>query len=454
MIGEDWNHGNSEVKCQVNIGGEEKDALLRLNMLRAESAKKVFQFVNLLSALLIFSIAFCTCAVQLPSAWVYLMLSLLFAIVGLSAGKFQKVLFRVIIQKVKDQTNNDQKREYLFSKQGVDISSDLNVTHDDWSSFVGRGEIEHYIYLLRKDHKVVLVDKNELLYEELIVIQNFIEAIEVDRLAAKKQSARDKQTSLGLKLLVAITSITVIVSLGYIGIKTFYPLSEGQIFRLWFARTLPIVLLIILQCLDLTWIFILSKVINSSRRKSLLKRIILWIAGIFVIFVMVLGVIGCALNDDSEHYNGDGTVIVKSPVWLDDPDFYLYQEENFLTLGYLRDADGFEDIDATITQKEYLDNKFGKFEVENNHEGDAEQETAKDNETDQDKQETERNGRIDEGYQKVYEAYLQGPDTVYKKDYDAKGNSYIVIYEDETQIRYLMYDRDDDGRKTARYVCY
>lgn len=55
---------------------------------------------------------------------------------------------------------------------------------------------------------------------------------------------------------------------------------------------------------------------------------------------MALGMLLHMLNDDSEHYNGDGTVIIKSPVWLDDPEFYLYQEENFLTLRYLRDADG------------------------------------------------------------------------------------------------------------------
>ena len=41
-----------------------------------------------------------------------------------------------------------------------------------------------------------------------------------------------------------------------------------------------------------------------------------------------------------------------------------------------------------------------------------------------------------------------------EKTYNAKGYSYIVTYEDETQIRYLMYDRDNQEGTKTQYVYY
>ncbi len=320
MITEDLYNKDNEVKCYINIGDEEKEILLRLNVLQAAGNKKIFQCINLVSALFMFSIAFFAYSVQLSSAWIYLMLSLLFIIVGLSCGKIQRAFFRGITEKSGNQTKFSQKREYLFSKEGVDILSELGRTHNYWSSFVSRGEIEHYIYLMRKDHNIVLIDKNELSHEGFIVLQQLIENKEIDHIVVEEQGTKENKTSSVIKGLVFITVITVIVSLGYIGIKTFYPLSQGQVFRLWFARTLPTILFLILQCLDLIWSCVLSKIIKLNQKKSLLKRIILWVVGMIVILAMALGIFVHLLNDDSEHYNGDGTVVIKSPVWLDDPE--------------------------------------------------------------------------------------------------------------------------------------
>lgn len=43
----------------------------------------------------------------------------------------------------------------------------------------------------------------------------------------------------------------------------------------------------------------------------------LWAVGIIVVLTMALGIFVTMLNEDSEHYNSNGTVIVKTPVWLD-----------------------------------------------------------------------------------------------------------------------------------------
>ena len=70
-----------------------------------------------------------------------------------------------------------------------------------------------------------------------------------------------------------------------------------------------------------------------------MKRILLWVVGIIVVLAMALGIFVNMLNDDSEHYNSNGTVIVKTPVWLDEPSYRLYKEKNILVLQFLRSAE-------------------------------------------------------------------------------------------------------------------
>lgn len=264
----------------------------------------------------------------------------------------------------------------------------------------------------------------------------------------KNEHTRQKKKQMkGIRLLTIATIIVVIVVGVYIGILEGYSLPQGQVFRLWFSRTLPLTLLFITQGLIVLWLCVLSWCIKRRFKKSLGKRIGLWCIGIVLLFIIALGILFLMLNEKSEHYKEDGTVIIKSPIWLDQPKFYLYQEENFLTLRYLRDADGLDDNDATISAEEYDRKKQEEFKKEK-------QQARKDNKIYYDPQEDERNRKIEEGYQKIYDTYLKDENSEYKKNYNAKGYSYIVVYEDETQIRYVMYDRDDEQEKKAQYVYF
>ena len=87
------------------------------------------------------------------------------------------------------------------------------------------------------------------------------------------------------------------------------------------------------------------------------------------------------LNEDSEHYNSNGTVIVKTPVWLDKPSYRLYKEENILVLRFLRNADGIDDINASTTQQEYIDKyiakKYGYLEKKSEHQDDDKNESKR-----------------------------------------------------------------------------
>ena len=154
----------------------------------------------------------------------------------------------------------------------------------------------------------------------------------------------------------------------------------------------------------------------------------------------------------------NSTVIVKTPVWLDKPSYRLYKEENILVLRFLRNADGIDDINASTTQQEYIDKyiakKYGYLEKKSEHQDDDKNESRQNDMTIESQQDSKKIKKIDEGYQKIYQTYIKETDAEYRKDYNAKGYSYIVTYEDETQIRYLMYDRDNQEGTKTQYVYY
>ena len=420
---------DNKVIYHLNIDEEAKDILMYLSSLKTIKINRVIKGTTLVSAFYIFSLAFTLYLFHMSFAWIGFVLSIGFAAFGLSVEKFQKTFIKASINKEEQKMSSERKN--LFSKDGVEIVSEIGITHNYWSSFVSKGEIENYIYLIRKDNKVLLINKSVLSENELMMLGSFIQEIETEPIEP------GNKMSFIMKILVAATMITAIVSLIYMGIKIGYPLSDGEIFRLWFIRTVPIILLLILQCLNVMWTCVLSGIIKMNKKKSLLKRILLWVVGIIVVLAMALGIFVNMLNDDSEHYNSNGTVIVKTPVWLDEPSYRLYKEKNILVLQFLRSADGIEDIDASITQQEYMDKKYGDLEKELEHQD-----------------ENKKVKKIEEGYLKIYETYIKDTDEEYRKDYNAKGYSYIVTYEDETQIRYLMYDRDNQEGTKAQYVYY
>lgn len=441
---------DQKIIYHLNIDEEANNILMHLSSLKTIKTNRVIKGTTLVSAFYIFSLAFYSYLFHLSFAWIFLLLSIGFVALGLSVEKLQKVFMRAIINKEKQKMNS--KRKYVFSKEGVDIVTETGATHNDWNSFVSKGEIENHIYLVRKDNKVILINKTVLSESELIMLRSFIQDIETEPLET------ENKMSFKIKALVAVTMITIIVSLVYTCIKIGYPLSNGEIFRLWFIRTVPIILLLILLCLNIIWTCVLSRIIKMNKKKSLLKRILLWVVGIIVVLAMALGIFVTMLNDDSEHYNSNGTVIVKTPVWLDRPSYRLYKEENILILQFLRNADGIEDIDTSVTQQEYIDKyiarNYGDFKKKSEHQDEDKNESSTNDMTTESQQDLEKIKKIDEGYLKIYQTYIKETDAEYRKDYNAKGYSYIVTYEDETQIRYLMYDRDNQEGTKAQYVYY
>ena len=167
---------DQKIIYHLNIDEEVNNILMHLSSLKTIKTNRVIKGTTLVGAFYIFSLAFYSYLFHILFAWIFLLLSIGFAAIGLSVEKLQKVFMRAIINKEKQKMNNE--RKYVFSKEGVDIVTQAGATHNYWSSFVNKGEIENHIYLVRKDNKVILINKNVLSENELLFLRIFIQYIE------------------------------------------------------------------------------------------------------------------------------------------------------------------------------------------------------------------------------------------------------------------------------------
>ena len=59
---------------------------------------------------------------------------------------------------------------------------------------------------------------------------------------------------------------------------------------------------------------------------------------------------------------------------------------------------------------------------------------------------------IDNGYQAIHDKYFQSDN--FKMDYNAKGNSYVILKDESGSLTYLIYDRDSANNKCGLYVLF
>lgn len=64
--------------------------------------------------------------------------------------------------------------EYAIDGDGVEITSSLGTGKNNWSAFNRCGEQDGYIYLVRLDNNVVLIDKSRLSPEELKELESLL----------------------------------------------------------------------------------------------------------------------------------------------------------------------------------------------------------------------------------------------------------------------------------------
>ena len=109
-------------KVWVDAGNKNR----KVKDLKTIKTNRVIKGTTLVGAFYIFSLAFYSYLFHILFAWIFLLLSIGFAAIGLSVEKLQKVIMRAIINKEKQKMNNE--RKYVFSKEGVDIVTQAGAT--------------------------------------------------------------------------------------------------------------------------------------------------------------------------------------------------------------------------------------------------------------------------------------------------------------------------------------
>lgn len=99
--------------------------------------------------------------------------ALVFLLIALFSKKFQ--LFIVLrLMKKRNKALAGKTVEYAIDGDGVEITSSLGTGKNNWSAFNRCGEQDGYIYLVRLDNNVVLIDKSRLSPEELKELESLL----------------------------------------------------------------------------------------------------------------------------------------------------------------------------------------------------------------------------------------------------------------------------------------
>lgn len=98
--------------------------------------------------------------------YVYIVLGIVCLLIAFNAKSFQKFVLKKV-ELLLDKSFRTGILEYHFDAEGIEIISQTGYGKNYWTAFKEYGTMGQYIYVKRKDNKMVLIDKNDLSAEEL-----------------------------------------------------------------------------------------------------------------------------------------------------------------------------------------------------------------------------------------------------------------------------------------------
>ncbi len=262
----------------------------------------------------------------------------------------------------------------------------------------------------------------------------------------REQNNDVNTTSVAMKVLYIITDLLFIVTVGYLGIKVFYPRAAGEEFRTWFSANTSLVLIILWGCLDLIWqIIAICKVNKGESKLRALMIVCTAIVGLLCAgyFLLCIGVY--ALRNEIERENENGTLTVAT----DDGygrSYELCKKESALTRKHIRFADGWDDTDPNRTN--LIVPKESEIKIE-----EVPEQSEKDNQVDIEEIKDEEAERIEEGNKAIFEV-LNSDGSDYEEIYDAKGNSIVIVQEDVATVRFIKFNKMIEKGTIGQYVYF
>lgn len=339
---------------------------------------------------------------------------IVFIILGILVSWLMGVLYTAAIKRSYKSTTV----QYTFYKEHFTAVSTHTSSDYKYTELYRIEEGKNSFYLMPSAGNVCAVDKNN---EDLnVFLRKFVE------------HPLSVSTKLQKTLFIFMISGLLLFTF-YALIYSFMPIHNRL--RVWIEDMFLISFLLLMIAVVLSVITVLK-----SRQRNHMNKLI------YTIVCIVVLVLLCGYAFMNHEGNGDITkntngtyTVVQHAGQPDEISYQLYKDNGPFYLQYLRPMSGPEDTDPQISISEWW-NKMYPEETEEPSE-DSSEETK-----------TYSSDKISDGYTKIIEDYYPDDQNTAYEDYDAKGNSYYVVKEDDKTITLLVYNRDSKNGNCGLYV--
>lgn len=160
--------GDLVVKYRLDLSDEKKEAAIQIaleserNVRKRKIATPILLILGILEIIL--AVYFFTNS-RFVSGLSFLVIGALIILLAWKTKSFQKFALKKS-EILLDKSFRTGIVEYTFDTEGIEVVSQTGYGKNYWSSFKEYGTMGQYIYVKRKDNKLVLVDKNDLSKDE------------------------------------------------------------------------------------------------------------------------------------------------------------------------------------------------------------------------------------------------------------------------------------------------
>lgn len=157
------------VKYSMDLSDEKKEAAIEIALESSGNVRKrkiAVPILTILGILLIFDSLFQFINSSAFLGVIFMAVGIVSLLVGLKAKSFQKFVLKKA-ELLLDKSFRTGIREYVFDDEGIKVDSQNGYAKNYWSAFKEYGTMGQYIYVKRKDNKMVLIDKNDLSKDEM-----------------------------------------------------------------------------------------------------------------------------------------------------------------------------------------------------------------------------------------------------------------------------------------------
>ena len=143
------------VKYCMNLSDEKKETAIKIALeskgnVRKRKISSIFLIINSPAILW----------------YIYMVLGIVCLLLAFNAKSFQKFVLKKA-ELLLDKSFRTGIVEYHFDAEGIETISQMGYSKNYWTAFKEYGTMGQYIYVKRKDNKMVLIDKNDLSTGEL-----------------------------------------------------------------------------------------------------------------------------------------------------------------------------------------------------------------------------------------------------------------------------------------------